>query len=206
MRRDLLDALNRLHVLVPQTRTAQRFAPALLVLLVDDLLQLQRQPPEHIDVLLAVAHVRRHLLQHLQHQFLGAARQTGDALAGDEQPQQGADVLEASTVAHRAAKVEATHRLAQAVEAGDFARTAYGDVAVRRHSGRLVIAGGQIATGGPARGWDIGSYKQYGRVWPEFSLKFNTQMQVKVQQAFGRDLELGQVRTTQKTSNIIVKC
>lgn len=147
MRGDLLNALNRLHVLVPQTGAAQRLAPALLVLLVDDFLQLHCQAAQHIDVLLAGADVRRHLLQHLQHQLLRAARQTGDTLAGDEQPQQGADVLETPAVAYRAAKVEASHRLAQPIEAGDFARAPDGDVTVRRYLrvDGVVADAGQVA-------------------------------------------------------------
>lgn len=179
MRGNVLNALNRLHVLVPQARAAQRLAPALLVLLVDDLLQLQRQAAQHIDVLLAVADVRRHLLQHLQHQFLRAARQTGDALAGDQQPQQCTDVLEASAVAHRAAKVQSTDGLAQAVEAGNFACAPYGDVTVRRYlrveyliggavmgmvGGVMVMVAGWLVTG---RQWSIGcAGGRGGGGWP----------------------------------------
>lgn len=139
MRRNILDPLNRLHVFVPQARTAQRLAPALLVLLVDDLLQLQRQAAQHIDMLLAVAHMRRHLLQHLQHQLLRAARQAGDPLAGHQQPQQRTNVLEAPAIAHRTAKVQPSHGLAQPIEAGNLARAPNGDVAVRRHLDAAVI-------------------------------------------------------------------
>jgi len=51
---DALDALDGGHVLLPQVGAAQRLAPALLVLLADDVLQLQGQAAQHIRVLLAV--------------------------------------------------------------------------------------------------------------------------------------------------------
>lgn len=49
-----LDALDGGHVLLPQVRAAQRLAPALLVLLADNVLQLQGQAAQHIRMLLAV--------------------------------------------------------------------------------------------------------------------------------------------------------
>lgn len=77
--------------------------------------------------------MRRDFLQHLQHQLLSTARQTGNSLSSHQQPQQCAYVLEASSIAHGTAKVQTTHCLAQTIESGYFAGASNRDVAVRRN-------------------------------------------------------------------------
>lgn len=77
--------------------------------------------------------MRRHFLQHLQHQLLSATRQAGNPFAGHQQPQQSAHILEASSIAHGTAKVQTAHCLAQPIESGNLARASYRDVAVRRN-------------------------------------------------------------------------
>lgn len=101
-------------------------------------LKLLHHRPQYVQVLLTLVHLVSQLLDHLQQHTLCTAGQTSDSLGADEKAQQGTDVMEPLPIPQRILKVQATYRLAQAIEASDLSRALQGDVTVWRHHCVLV--------------------------------------------------------------------